>query len=204
MLVLLLQLLQAIPGPVPLLAAEAPKPKEPAEGIWSSGSGRLVGVVTDTAGAPVEATLVSATGPAGVSLAVCDADGRFEFRALSPGTYLLRTHVAGLDAGRRSVVEVRPGLATTYSITLRRQVAASPTPNFLAAGFGSQGSVFDAPNDSGAGVQPDDVASETGVDTTPTRTGSGAPHDDSEKAWRLRRARRSVLKDSENRPRSDR
>ena len=187
-------LLQAMSGQAPLLAAEAPKPNGPAEHTRAFGSGRLVGVVTDTAGEPVEATLVSATGPAGVSLAVCDADGRFEFGALRPGTYLLRTHAAGLDAARRSVVEVRPGLSTTYSVTLQRRVAASSRPTFLAAGFGSLGGQLQAPDDSGAGVASDDALPGPGVETGPIATGT-APHDDSEKAWRLRRARRSVLKD---------
>ena len=189
-------LIQVVAWQAPILAAEAPKPKEPAERTRTSGSGRLVGVVTDTAGAPVEATLLSATGPAGVALAVCDADGRFEFRALRPGTYLLRTHVAGLDAVRRSVVEVRPGLATTYSVTLQRSVAASSSPTFLAAGFGSLGGRLESPDDLGAGDQPDDVLPDLGADEAPITTDSTAPHDDSEKAWRLRRARRSVLKDS--------
>ncbi len=192
--VLQVLLIQVISGHVSLLATEAPN--EPAERTRTSGSGRLVGVVTDTAGAPVEATLVSATGPAGVSLAVCDADGRFEFRALRPGTYLLRTHVAGLGAAWRSVVEVRPGLATNHPVTLRRRVPASSPPTFLAAGFGSLGSPLDAPDDSGAGVQPDAVVPEPEAETEPTGGGSTAPHDDSEKAWRLRRTRRSVLKDS--------
>ena len=179
------------------LAAEAPKSNTPAEHKRASGPGHLKGVVRDTAGAPVEATLVSATGPAGVSLAVCGADGRFEFRALRPGTYLLRTHVAGLNTAQRSVVEVRPGLATLHSITLRRAATASPSPAFFAAGFGSIGRQFDAQDDDlGASDQPDDLLNGTRVDEETTGTGSVVPHDDSEKAWRLRRARRSVLKDS--------
>jgi len=188
-------LIQVVAWPAPILATEASKPNKPAERTSASGSGRLVGVVTDTAGAPVE-TLVSATGPAGVALAVCDADGRFEFRALRPGTYLLRTHVAGLDADRRSVVEVKPGLATNHSVTLKRRVTASSSPTFLAAGFGSFGGPFEASDEFVAGNQPDDVLPDLGVAETPSTTDNSTPHDDSEKAWRLRRARRSVLKDS--------
>ena len=186
-------LIQAIVGLAPVLASESLRPNKPVR-THASDPGRLTGVVTDTAGAPVEATLVSATGPTGVSLAVCDADGRFEFRDLSPGSYLLRAHVAGLDAAQRSVVEVRPGLATVYSVTLRRRVAGSSSPPaFLAAGFGSP---LDAPGDFGGHDQPNEVFTETGVDEATSGTGSIAPHDDSEKAWRLRRARRNVLKDS--------
>ena len=189
-------LLQATTGLSPVLSARTPHPNEPAERTSPDGPGRLTGVVTDTAGTPVEETLVSATGPAGVSLAVCDADGRFEFQNLRPGTYLLRAHMAGLDAAQRSIVEVRPGLATVHSVTLRRRAVASPSPAFLAAGFGGIGRTPVTPDEFGVSVQPDDVSSETEIDET-TPSESAAPHDDSEKAWRLRRARRSVLKDSD-------
>ena len=191
--VLLIQVTSAL---APVLAAESPKPREAgAERTGVSDPGSLMGVVMDTAGGPVEATLVSATGPAGVSLAVCDADGRFEFRALSPGTYLLRAHIAGLDAAQRSVVRVRSGLATIHSVTLSSEVGASSPPAFLAAGFGGLGSPFDAPEEAAAHGQSDDLL-ETGSGQATVGAGGSAPHDDSEKAWRLRRARRSVLKDA--------
>ena len=188
--------IQTISWQAPLLAAESPKRNGLAEHTRAFRSGRLVGVVMDSAGKPAEATLVSATGPAGVSLAVCDVDGRFEFGALRPGTYLLRTHAAGLDATRRSVVQVRPGLSTTYSVTLPRKVVTSSPPTFIAAGFGATDGQLEAPDDFGVGGVPDEVLPGPGVEAGPIGTGSPAPHDDSEKAWRLRRARRSVLKDS--------
>ena len=189
-------LLQATTGLSPVLSARVPHSNEQAERTRPDGPGRLTGVVTDTAGTPVEETLVSATGPAGVSLAVCDADGRFEFQNLRPGTYLLRAHMAGLDAAQRSIVEVRPGLATVHSVTLRRRAVASPSPAFLAAGFGGIGRTRATPDEFGVSGQPDDVSAETEIDET-TSGDVVAPHDDSEKAWRLRRARRSVLKDSD-------
>jgi hypothetical protein len=189
--------IQTITWQAPLLAAESPKRNGLATHSRAFGSGRLVGVVTDSVGEPAEATLVSATGPAGVSLAVCDVNGRFEFVDLHPGTYLLRTHASGLDATRRFVVQVRPGLSTAYSVALPpRKVFASSPPTFIAAGFGATDGQLKAPDDFGVAGVPDEVLPGSGVEVGPTATGSPVPHDDSEKAWRLRRTRRSVLKDS--------
>ena len=96
-------------------------------------SGRLLGVVTDTAGIPIEGTIVSATGQGGVSVAVCDSNGRFEFRSLRSGQYLLRAHSAGQDIKQRSLVEVKPGLSTVHSITLHHESAASLSSEFFTA-----------------------------------------------------------------------
>ena len=182
------------------VAAEARKTGETKAHKGQTSPGRLVGVVTDTAGAPLEASLVSATGPGGVSVAVCDSDGRFEIRGLSPGTYLLRAHLSGFSAGGRHVAEVRAGLPSIHAVTLQR--ARSGGPGFLAAGFGTlAGPVpFDWP---AFYTQPDTAPADAAVtdDSFGTTShdadeGNVTPHDDSEKAWRLRRARRSVLKDS--------
>ena len=186
----------------PAYSAEPAEPAEPAAGVAAS-VGRLLGVVTDAAGAPLEEVLISATGPTGATLAVCDADGRFEFRALSPGTYLLRTHIAGFSAFGRHVVQVKSDTATVHSVTLHRAESQAASPVFLAAAFGIAPSVFSSAGESevGAAAQPelDPVTPDDRVtpDTTDVERYSVAPHDDSEKAWWLRRARRSVLKDSD-------
>lgn len=183
-------------------AAEAKKPGKTHHQKGQTGPGSLLGVVTDTAGVPLEETLVSATGPAGVSVAVCDSDGRFEFRSLRPGTYLLRAHLSGFAAGRRHVVEVRSGLSSVHAVAL--QPARSDVPGYLAAGFEFIGvpSLFAQPS---SFAQPDNALSSGAVETDDGGVGTAtdgfdggevAPHDDSEKAWRLRRARRSVLKES--------
>jgi len=163
-------------------------------------SGRLLGVVTDTAGVPIEGTIVSATGQGGVSVAVCDSNGRFEFRSLRSGQYLLRTHSAGQNIKQRSLVEVKPGLSTVHSITLHYESVASLSPELLTAGFGVNGSLAELHEDYEQSQRVEDFQLETKIET---ETGTGepnvgdiSPHDDSEKAWRLRRARRSVLKDS--------
>ena len=177
-------------------AAEAKKPGKTHHQNGQSGLGSLFGVVTDTAGVPLKETLVSATGPAGVSVTVCDSDGRFEFRSLRPGTYLLRAHLSGFAAGRRHVVEVRSGLSSVHAVAL--QPAQSDVPAYLAAGFGLIGgpSLFAQPGNAPSldAVETDDGG--VGTATDGLDGGEVAPHDDSEKAWRLRRARRSVLKES--------
>ena len=180
------------------LAAEAKKSDKTGNQEGQASPGRLVGVVTDSAGAPLEATLVSATGPAGVSVATCDSNGRFEFRNLRPGSYLVRAHLSGFSAERRHIVEVRSGLPSVHAVALHR--APFDVPVFLAAGFGGIGgpSLVDEPD---LYAQPDgtflsDAVSPGADPDNGDDRGSVAPHDDSEKAWRLRRARRSVLKDS--------
>ena len=175
-------------------------------------SGQVSGVVTDSTGAPLEATLISASGPGGTAVTVCDAAGRFKFRGLSPGTYLLRAHRSGFATSHRHVVEVKPGHSTLRAMSLRRIPAGGdvlqPT---LAAGFGlglgtaDEGGQFREGALRGIG-QPD-VAGALALelsrpDDSEIETDSGeedasllVPHDHTEKAWRLRRARRSVLKD---------
>ncbi len=185
----------------PAYSAELAEPVEPAGTAAPAGaegdtsSGRLLGVVTDAAGAPLEEVLISATGPRGATLAVCDAEGRFEFHELAPGTYLLRTHIAGFAAPERHVVQVKSDSSTVHSVTLRRATSEAPAPAFLAAGIGIVPSVFSAAGEAeAAGTQPelDRVTPDAGG----VERHAVAPHDDSAKAWWLRRARRSVLKDS--------
>ena len=174
-----------------------------AEAAATATPGLLTGVVTDAAGGPLEETLISATGPTGTTLAVCDARGRFEFRGLAPGRYLLRTHVAGFAAKDRHVVHVSSGRATVHSVALHRQQSDEVddpelgNPEFVAAGFAARpGSrLLDLVGVTVAAVQPEDPSStESDASASPAVSEAPTPHDDSEKAWWLRRARRSVLK----------
>ena len=161
------------PGPAPENAVPA------ADSIAPGTPGRLQGTVTDGSGVPLDDTLLSATGPSGTALAVCDADGRFEFRNLRPGRYLLRAHMHGFASAARHLVQVQSGRATTRAVMLRRTAAAGRQPRVLAAGFGLAAGQIE---ERGTAPAP-----------APVRV---APHDDSERAWWLRRARRSVLKDA--------
>ena len=182
-------------------AAESREPENAAgatpkarPGSSAVSSGRLLGVVTDAAGAPLGLTLISASGPAGTVLAVCGADGRFEFRGLHPGTYLLRAHLSGFTTTRRHIVEIKSGLSALRPMSLRRTSApgnASPallTARFAPGLFGSGAEQFDQPDV----IDPDGILFDSSDDHDAVE---GAPHSHTEKTWRLRRARRSILKE---------
>ena len=163
------------------------------------GTGRLLGVVTGDADARLDTLLVTAAGPTGTAVAACDADGRFEFRGLAPGVYLLRAHAAGFTAGAGRIVEVRSGLSTLHSMRLRRIVPASgASPAVLAASATSGlGGASGAEWIAGAGRSGEDGKGRGGDAAAAERAaGAPPPHDHTQRAWRLRRARRSVLKDA--------
>ena len=188
---------------------QAPPPPPPTERSRVSSElvpsavrdGVLLGIVTDEAGAPLARTLVSATGPTEAALAITDVDGRFEFRGLEAGLYLLRAHRSGLAATERIVVSIAPGASAMQSLTLRADPqAATESPALLTAGFGALGggeelgALETAQPDPRAGPEPSRAEDDTEASAV-------APYDHShdERAWRLRRARRSVLKDEDHR-----
>jgi len=147
----------------------------PVTHIASIASGSIQGTVQDEHGAPIAGATISALGPT-TAFAVSDRGGRFELRTLSPGPYLLRAHLSGFVASRGQVVDVRPSGRSSSSIALRR---ASPSYPVLTAGIGA---AADAP-----------APSEPAASPTPASTNDD---DHSELAWRLRHARRGVLKDA--------
>jgi hypothetical protein len=148
--------------------------------IASLAPGAIQGIVQDEKGFPVAGATVSALGTS-TAVAVTDRIGRFELRSLSPGPYLLRAHLTGFVASRGQLVEVRPSTRVSSSIAVRRVGSASapssPLP-VLAAGIGGGGS-------SDPDTQP----------TTENGTSSAVNDDHGEVAWRLRHARRGILKD---------
>jgi hypothetical protein len=170
---------------VPSLApAQSAAQLRPITHIASIAAGSIQGTVLDEHGAPVPGAMVSALG-ATTAFAVSDRTGRFELRTLSPGPYLVRAHLAGFVASRGQVIDVRPSGRTSSSIALRRVVpsTAAGLP-VLAAGFGA---APDAP------AVPVDPVGTSG--TSPTEATAG-DDDHGEVAWRLRHARRGVLKDA--------
>ena len=153
----------------------------PAESAPAAGS--IHGVVRDDKGVPIEGAVVSAVGAA-TTVAVTERDGSFQLPALGPGPYVVRAYHVGHVAAQVGVVRVWPGVAVISGLTLRRADAPRVV---VAAGFGA-GSVSDASEVVETQESTDDAA------TAPAE----APGDDdhSEKAWRLRHARRSVLKET--------
>jgi hypothetical protein len=147
--------------------------------------GSIQGVVQDEQGAPVVGATISALG-ASAAFAVSDRGGRFEMRTLSPGPYLVRAHLTGYVASRGQVVDVRPSARASSSIALHHVNAGDAPASYpvLAAGVGPVPDVPDAP------APPADPA---GIASTEGTTGND---DHGELAWRLRHARRTVLKDA--------
>ncbi len=142
--------------------------------VASLAPGSIHGTVSDERGLPVPGAMVSALG-ASSAIAVTDRSGRFELRTLSPGPYIVRAHSTGFIASRGQVIDVRPSTRVSSLIALRRTGAAGQPP-VLAAGLGL------IPD-----TQPEaaDGASEDAKDD-----------DHSDVAWRLRHARRGILKDA--------
>jgi TonB-dependent receptor-like protein/carboxypeptidase family protein len=147
----------------------------------SQTAGAIIGTVKDNHDQPLASVVVSATG-ATTTIAVTDKAGRFELGPLTPGPYLLRAHLSGYVASRGLTVHVNANGQATSAITLSH---GQTTPPILAAGIGGglSSSSVDAPESA-------TVASSDDSDRKDN------PRDDhSETAWRIRHARRSVLKD---------
>jgi hypothetical protein len=141
-------------------------------------SGAVYGVVTDDTGGPVAGAMVSAVGAVTV-FAVSDETGRYEIATLAPGPYLIRAHRKGFTASRSRTIDVRAGARISSTFALRKA-----DPQVLAAGIGLLGT----------GV-PDVGAVETPA--SGTSGDSDRPDDQTETAWRIRHARRGILKDAE-------
>jgi hypothetical protein len=133
----------------------------------------LTGVVQDRGGKPLVGAVVSAIGSES-AFAVSDREGRFSFRALPPGAYLVRAHLQGYLPARPRALQISNSPRGEFTITLvKRSEAAPDTPAVLAAGLGP---VADEP-----------------ATAEPT---AEATHEHNELAWRLRHLKRSVLKNS--------
>jgi hypothetical protein len=100
------------------------------------------------------------------SFAVTDGRGAYTLRSLTPGPYLVRAHREGYIGARSTIVTVRASGRTVSSFRMRREGDADD-PRVVAAG-----------------------ASDVAAPETERR------RDESETAWRLRRLKRSILKDS--------
>ncbi|HEX3702327.1 MAG TPA: TonB-dependent receptor [Vicinamibacterales bacterium] len=151
---------------------------QPEGHIASLAPGSIRGTVQDEKGTPVSGAMVSALG-ASTAFTISDRSGHFELRTLSPGPYLVRAHLSGFTASRGQIVDVHPSSRASSSIAMHHVASDRPV---LAAGMGS----------SVGSAQPIDVD-----EAVPTGTSGSHPSDDhGEVAWRLRHARRGILKDA--------
>ncbi len=143
----------------------------PISQITSTAHVEVHGIVNDERGQPLGGAVVSALG-ATTAFAISDPDGRFIFRSLPPGPYLVRAHLRGYLLARGRLLQVTATAPNLPSITLtKRSEAGDPSP-VVTAGLG----VSEAPDA-----------------LSPTEEADG--HEHGEVAWRLRHLKRSVLKD---------
>ena len=140
----------------------------PVKQVAAARHGELHGLVQDDRGQPLAGAIVSAFGSTS-AFAISDNEGRFTLRDLPPGPYLLRAHLQEYVPSRGRIIQISPDARNTSTIALTRQPDASSPPPVVAATLG-----------------PVEV-------TEPSETGH--PHD--EVAWRMRHAKRSVLKDAD-------
>jgi hypothetical protein len=159
---------------------------QPVAHVAALAAGSIQGLVQDEKGAPVAGAMVSALGSS-TAFAVTDRGGRFEMRTLSPGPYLLRAHLSGFVASRGQVVDVHPSARASSNIALRHTNTAAVSPAsypVLAAGVGGGATETSQPAGDGSAASGGASSGTTGGD------------DHGETAWRLRHARRSILKDA--------
>ena len=127
------------------------------------------GVVLDNHGQPLPGAVISAFGSTTV-FAVTDPDGRFSFRDIPYGPYLVRAHLQGYLPPRARLIQVDRATLTVSAIALTPRDDGSDVP-VLTAGI-----------EAGILQPPADEAAE--------------PHDHGEVAWRLRHLKRGVLKEA--------
>ena len=184
------------------VAASPAAAEEKRRGSQAATTGELVGVVTTEDGSPPGRVLISLSGPSGTSLVVADDAGRFGFHQLIPGRYLLRTHFAS-SAGARRVIEIGAESSVFESVVMLTAQTSATTMQL--SGFDTSNTedlirnasvgATDAPQ-VGGGAQPVPQLGQGTEGTDTSDSGVLAPHDHNAKAWRLRHARRSVLKDA--------
>jgi hypothetical protein len=154
--------------------AQVSAPPEEVVSLLAAAHGELQGVVTDDRGNPLQGAVVSALGSSS-AFAVTDRAGRFSFRTLPPGPYLVRAHLNGYVPARGRIIQVNSAARVASSLTLARRGSADEPAQILAAGA--------------AGAQIPAV-------TSPSEAEDAHHHGETE--WRLRHLKRNVLRDAGN------
>lgn len=100
-------------------------------------TGTIVGNVMDEEGTPLPGVTVTLTGPniMGARTAVTDAEGRFRFPALPPGTFSVKTELEGFATTIRENIRLHTGIRLTVDLTMKvatveeeiTVIAVSPT-----------------------------------------------------------------------------
>ncbi len=91
--------------------------------LWAQTTGRIQGQVLDSQGATVPGATVTVTSPAlqGAQTQVTDAEGRFRFLALPPGSYSAKVELASFQTVEQANIEV--GLDRTVTLPITMQLA---------------------------------------------------------------------------------
>lgn len=147
-----------------------------ANGRDAARRGEILGTVADDRERPLAGVVVSAVGSSS-TFAVTDGSGRYRFRDLAPGTYILRAHLEGYAPASATLVQVNGGARATHHVTL----AVPGAKNVLSAAVG------------GAAAAPVTQAGENDADAADSR----GDDNHGELAWRLRHAARGVLRDAD-------
>lgn len=140
----------------------------PVKQVAAARHGELHGVVQDDQGQPLSGAIVSALGSTS-AFAVSDREGHFTFRDLEPGPYLIRAHLQEYVPSRGRIIQINGDARNMSTIELTRRPDVAGPPPVVAATLGPA-------------LAPEPPAEEH-------------PHD--EVAWRMRHAKRSVLKDAD-------
>ena len=92
--------------------------------------GELRGLVQDDQGRTIAGAVVSAVGSTSV-FAVSGEDGRFTFRSLPAGPYLVRAHLQNYLPARGRLVQVTPDSRSVTTIALARRSDTPSTPSVV-------------------------------------------------------------------------
>src|SRR5262245_30874098 len=90
----------------------------PAVRQWAGRSGLVAGVVLDERGRPVSGAEVSAVGATKLTTTT-DQSGRFEFRSVPEGSYVVRARLEGWGAAAPRLISVASGIRPA-PLVLRR------------------------------------------------------------------------------------
>jgi hypothetical protein len=157
-------------GAVSAAGQTLPRPSRLLEATRPVATGELYGTVRDANGRPLAGAVVSAHAST-LAFQVSDSEGRYAFRSLPPGTYLVRVHLDGYAPPRGTYVQLAAGTRQPWPLAMSR-LSTPDAPQVLEAGVGPT-----------AGLAP--VPSED------------EERDPSEMAWRLRQIKRGVLKEAQ-------
>ena len=81
--------------------------------------GSVAGTITDEQGGAVPGVAVTLTGKTGAKTATTDADGRYRFVAIDPGTYSVQAQVSGFQPQRKDDVQISVGRTATVDFALK-------------------------------------------------------------------------------------